>query len=360
MTIEYASSTADLSQWVLDTALQALTDCNREPITTAYVGAGVPSWDDCCGTLVVTPEQVFLSQTFPAPFADRVICDDGYVAVTLSVLLVRCAPVVDDRGRAPSAAAMNAAYQALLEDAAVIQNAMMLPLPDDEWMRTTPTQSFVGAQGGCIGVETRFTLGVPQSQWLVCCSEPVPHVPGGPICRQNASVIVFEPCEGLVSTNVQDAICELAAVSRVYGGFYSDVDQSAALNTPTPMTLNVTTDSAGVSIVAGSQITVTQDAVIDVQFSVQFHHRGGGGSGEIVTIWLAKNGQPVTESATNLHVTSNRYVAAAWDWLVSLQAGEHVEIMWSTQNTRIVMEHIDAAPPIPSVPSLIVTVMQAD
>ena len=360
-TLNFSASSHDIAAWLLATVQNALVDCDRDPINRAYVAAGQIAWDDCCGMLVVAPERIYKSARFPEQNANEELCWGGYLAVDFLVLLVRCVPVVDDRGRAPSAAALQTAYAELIEDAAVVYNAVIGPMPYEEWERALPTQTFVGAEGGCIAVETRLTIGIPQDTWGVCCTEPVPHLPGDPICKVYAGNVVFEPCEGLTSTNVQDAICELAASispsGHVYGAFLSTVDQQLAVNTPTAMTLNVTTESAGVTVVAGSQITFAQDTTFDLQFSAQLHHRSGGGSGDSVWVWLAHNGNPVPQSATRLHVNSNKYAIAAWDWLYSVQAGDHVEIVWMVDNDRIVLEELAAAPPVPEVPSLIVTVI---
>lgn len=209
-------STLDVAQWVRQTSLQALTDCGREPISTTYVGSGAIAWDDCCGTLVVVPERVYRASEFPNEDTTEVICFDGMIAIDLTVILLRCVPVVDDRGRAPSATAMQTAYDNLLGDAAVIYNAMTGTFPE-YWERTNPVQAFIGAQGGCIGVETRITIGLEQSQFGICCADPTPHEPGDPVCKFAASNVRFEPCEGLTSTNVQDAICELASTVPVIG-----------------------------------------------------------------------------------------------------------------------------------------------
>lgn len=225
MTDIYSQSTADIAQWLLDTTRVALSECNREPITTAYVAAGAVAWDDCCGSLIVAPERVFFAETFPIEDTTEVICDEGYLAVQFVVILLRCLPNMDSRGNPPSAASLTAAYNALMGDAAIVMNAVAGPLPSQDWERTRPAQSFVGAEGGCIGVETRITIGIPQTEWAICCTEPQPHVPGGPLCRPNAEQVVFEPCEGLTSTNVQDAICELAT-------------SSAAIGTPVSFTVN--------------------------------------------------------------------------------------------------------------------------
>ena len=162
-------SAIDAAEWLRATSELALVNCEREPINRSYVAAGQIAWDDCCGMLVVAPERVYRSQIFPQEDTSEEICFDGLIAVQYVVLLVRCVPTVDNAGRAPSEAALQAAYEELLGDAAVIYNAVCAPLPGD-WQRSNPAQTFVGAQGGCIGVETRVTLGFEQSQWAICCA----------------------------------------------------------------------------------------------------------------------------------------------------------------------------------------------
>lgn len=351
-------SAYDVAQWLQQTSLTALSDCGREPISTSYVGSGAIAWDDCCGTLVVVPERIFRSSEFPNEDTNEVICFDGLIAIEFSIMLLRCLPNLDERGRAPSQAALDQAYAALLGDAAVIYNAVTGQFPD-YWERTNPSQTFLGAQGGCAGVETRLIIGLEQSQFGICCAEPEPHEPGGPVCKFAASNVRFEPCDGLSSENVQDAICELAdRTTPDYGAFHSDIDMQASINTPTPIPTEITDLSSGISVVASSQITVSRDGIYNLQFSSQIHNRGGGGSGEQIDIWLAKNGNAVPATATRMIVPNGRYSVAAWNFMIQLDAGDYLELIYYTNNANIVVEHVPAAGVIPSVPSTIITVTQ--
>ena len=40
----------------------------------------------------------------------------------------------------------------------------------DWWERANQGQTFVGAEGGCIGVETRITVGVDGELWCAECA----------------------------------------------------------------------------------------------------------------------------------------------------------------------------------------------
>jgi hypothetical protein len=146
-----------------------------------------------------------------------------------------------------------------------------------------------------------------------------------------------------------------------WGSFWSDADQTAAAtNTAYAMTLNNTDpDSSGVSVTSSSHVNFTYAGVYDIQFSAQFHNTGGGGSGNTVNIWLNKNGSIVSDTDTRLTVPSNApYVVAAWNFVLKLNAGDYLELIWSTDNTHIQLEAEAAAGIHPAIPSVILTATQ--
>ena len=145
-----------------------------------------------------------------------------------------------------------------------------------------------------------------------------------------------------------------------YGSFYDQTTQTAALaNTPYAMTLGVTAEANGVSIVSGTQITATYAGTYNLQFSAQLTDAGGGGSGTDVNIWLRKNGVNVTESDTKVSITNAaKYYVAAWNWVITLAAGDYLEIVWMTNNTAIQIQYLPAVAPAPSIPSVIATLTQ--
>ena len=148
--------------------------------------------------------------------------------------------------------------------------------------------------------------------------------------------------------------------SGFYGSYFSNVDQTAvAINTAYAMTVNNIVGQNGISVVSGSQITFTSTGTYDIQFSAQFHNNGGGGSGNTVQIWFRKNGVDIPESATRISVpTNNPYVVPAWDFMDNFSAGDYFQIMWSTDNTNISIDHNTATAPAPNIPSVIISVMQ--
>jgi hypothetical protein len=159
------TSPYEACNWFKCRVEEALANANSEPLVQSYVGLGEIAWDNCCGTLVVAPERVFRSVEFPNENVGEEQCYAGELTLNLLVLLVRCVPVLDDRGRAPSPQMLDEAHRKFMRDSAIIwRSVTTCDLPDD-WERSAVAQTFVGAEGGCIAAETRFILGIPQATW---------------------------------------------------------------------------------------------------------------------------------------------------------------------------------------------------
>lgn len=157
-------------------------------IRTDYVAVGTAVWDDCCGQLVVAPERVYRTNPrlgpFPTEGGSDGDCAGNPIAIDLNVLLVRCVPTVDDAGNAPAPADIEAAYNLVLAEAAVVWNVLVGPdiVGDNdgwggEWDRANVSQTWVGAEGGCIGTESRITLGIPFNEF--CPPVPIPSGEAG-------------------------------------------------------------------------------------------------------------------------------------------------------------------------------------
>jgi hypothetical protein len=163
---------ADVCAALLGAVRDALMLCDRD-VQTAYVAAGTVAWDNCCGQLVVAPERVYRTARFPVEGPDENGCFDGFIALDVVVLLLRCVPVIENDGTVPDDVELGLAYADVLHDAAVIYDVLATTIFDPEWERANESQSFVGAEGGCVGVETRMTIGVDAELWCAQCA------PGG-------------------------------------------------------------------------------------------------------------------------------------------------------------------------------------
>lgn len=164
-----ATTSAAVCELWLTRVHDALKACpTSAPIDSAFVAAGAIAWDSCCGFLVAAPERVYRSADFPIEGTTDYVCETSMIVVDIVVLLLRCVPVVDDRGVPPTPAALSVAYDAILTDAAVIWNTVVGELPEG-WERSGVDQAFVGAEGGCVGIETRMTIGLSQDAWCPEC-----------------------------------------------------------------------------------------------------------------------------------------------------------------------------------------------
>jgi hypothetical protein len=151
--------------------------------------------------------------------------------------------------------------------------------------------------------------------------------------------------------------------SGYYGSFFSSLDQTDG-TTPHLMYAENTADAAGVSMQTGvegtkSQMTFANAGTYNIQFSAQLHNKGGGGSGQTVNIWFKLNGSNIANSDTKVVAPSNApYVVAAWNFIVSVAAGDYVEIAWFTDNVNIILEHEASTAVSPAIPSVIMTAVQ--
>lgn len=144
-----------------------------------------------------------------------------------------------------------------------------------------------------------------------------------------------------------------------HGSWYSTVTQTTTANTAKAITVNNTDLSQGIRVVSNSRFTVDYDATYNFQFSLQLVRQSGGGSGNTVQIWLAKNGVAVPNSNTRIDVTTNApQQVAAWNFLLKLKKNDYVELMWSANTSSMQVLANAASAPAPAIPSAIVTMNQ--
>jgi hypothetical protein len=142
-----------------------------------------------------------------------------------------------------------------------------------------------------------------------------------------------------------------------YGAFHDTTTQSAAATgTAYTVTFNSTGLSNGVAIGSPtSKITVTNAGIYNFQFSLQLD-KASGSAGHAY-IWARINGVDVAYSASEMAVQGT--VAeniAAWNFVLSMQAGDYFELMWSVDDTNVQIKAVAAAAPVPAIPSAILTV----
>lgn len=163
------------------------------------------------------------------------------------------------------------------------------------------------------------------------------------------SVILLSPSDDVSSTTFYP-----------YGAFQSDQDQTATINTATVVTLNTTDYALGTSLTSGSRLTAGYSGLYNIQFSIQLNNSDS--QLHTVSIWFRKNGTDIAGSNSDFDVTSshggvNGAVIAALNFYVALQKDEYIEIVWSTPNASVTLQHIGTrtTPTRPYTPSVIAT-----
>jgi hypothetical protein len=153
-----------------------------------------------------------------------------------------------------------------------------------------------------------------------------------------------------------------------YGAFQDTTDQTATANTATVMTFNTTDFANGVSVVTSggkaSRLTVAQAGIYNLQFSAQFDNTDS--QEHDVSIWLRQDasgaGVDVAGSTGFVGIPSSHggisgHIIAGWNYYVSLNANDFVEIWWSTPNTGVTIQAYAAgtSPTRPTTASVVAT-----
>lgn len=159
-----------------------------------------------------------------------------------------------------------------------------------------------------------------------------------------------------------------------YGSYVSTVTQSGDGHTVQTMSYDAAIVNAsgmaavnGVTIVSGTQITLENPGVYNIQFSAQIVTTTA--SKKDIYIWLSHSGVDVKNSATKLTLAgSDNALVAAWNWFTpTTTVGQYFEIKWYSTDTSIKLAAFSAvpanglaapSPAIPGIPSVILTVNQ--
>ena len=149
-----------------------------------------------------------------------------------------------------------------------------------------------------------------------------------------------------------------------HGGFISTVNQPLIAATPRFMTYDTTTSAIGCNLVVGtgggtSAIQVTNTGVYQITISVQWDKFGGGGT-DNVQIWFTVNGVNVPWSNSEVDITQQINQVTAVDIILSLNAGDKLEVVGYTPlgtQVRALANPIDPTHPV-AIPSIITDILR--
>jgi hypothetical protein len=149
-----------------------------------------------------------------------------------------------------------------------------------------------------------------------------------------------------------------------YGQFYDTTTQSAAaIGTAYAMKFNTNViNTHGVTIANDgsgnpTRITFANAGTYNLQFSAQLDSVTG--SSQNIQIWFAKNGTADAYSNTTIAIQgTSAETVAAWNYWVTVTAGQYYEIIWAVSNTGVQIVSTPASGIYPGIPSIILTVNQ--
>lgn len=164
-----------------------------------------------------------------------------------------------------------------------------------------------------------------------------------------------------IQNQIQDLSLSPAQTPHVprlrYGSFYdTTIQTAAAINTAYAMTFNTVGISNGVTRGSpSSRIYVDTKNVYNVQFSAQLDNTSGGS--HLIFIWLRVNGVDVADSAGQIRLKgSDGELVVSWNYIYQFNANDYLELMWSTNDTSVQITSSGAVAPVPTIPSVILTV----
>jgi hypothetical protein len=171
----------------------------------------------------------------------------------------------------------------------------------------------------------------------------------------------------LYFNQLQNALTEITGnaggkyLAFPYGAFSDFADQTTTVNTATLVALSVTDFSNEVSLQTGSKITVANAGIYNLQFSVQLQNLDN--APQDVFIWLKQNGTDITGSTGLVGLPARKSAGVpfhdikGWNYFLSMNAGDYVQIYWSTTNVDVTIQTYPASgtPTKPSTASVVAT-----
>jgi len=152
-----------------------------------------------------------------------------------------------------------------------------------------------------------------------------------------------------------------AGIRLPYGAFSDFTSQTTTANTATLMALDTTDFSNSVTLVTGSKLTVANAGIYNLQFSVQVQNLGN--APHDIFIWLKQNGTDITGSTGKVGLPARKnpgdpfHDIKGWNYFLSMNAGDYIQIYWSTTNASVTIETYAASgtPTKPSTASVVAT-----
>ena len=159
-------------------------------------------------------------------------------------------------------------------------------------------------------------------------------------------------------------------LSAPYGSFYDTTTHTAVANTANVLTINTQDVAQQTFIADGSKVTVTFPGIYNMQFSVQAENSTA--DDQEIDIWIRqfnRDGTPYflpsgdlpgstgTISIVKKHGSQNGATIAGWNYFLTMQGGDYIQLMWSITNAGVTLPYRTAptGPVRPGTSSVVLT-----
>jgi hypothetical protein len=144
-----------------------------------------------------------------------------------------------------------------------------------------------------------------------------------------------------------------------FAQYYDTTDQAHAGGTGQSITFNTTDFQSGISLVSGSQITVSQTGKYALSYSLQFINTDS--QEQYVDVFFWKNGSVLADSNSEFAITRtqsgiNGKLIASSTLFFDLVATDYLELYWYAVSTDVDLEYIAAGTYVPATPSAFVNI----
>jgi hypothetical protein len=174
----------------------------------------------------------------------------------------------------------------------------------------------------------------------------------------NTDFGLVQPGSNLTVTDGVLDVVPVALLDQAY--FYSTVTQTNPVaNAVNIVTFNNATGNIGITLVGGSQITVSRAANYNFQFVIQGDKTDAGT--DLADIWLRRNGVDYPDTNSQISITgATGVLVASWNFTLALTAGDNVQIAWQSSDTglRFLTVPAQVGPVRPVTPSVRCTIIQ--
>jgi hypothetical protein len=159
--------------------------------------------------------------------------------------------------------------------------------------------------------------------------------------------------------NSANALPFASLSGRAYISAYDTSDQTGSTSAATPVKMNTTAFSAGISVANNgsgvpTRITFAAAGTYMIAPSIQFKNTDT--SDHDATVWFRKNGTDIANSSTITSIPKAADGGAGFFQIVfyeQVTAGQYIEVMWLPENVGVTIDYTAAGAIAPAIPSVI-------